>query len=76
MSAGDILDGAFSLYRHNFTTAVGIVALINVPLIALQLCVSLFTLPTEPLFQQDPTLSSVLVAVASAVSLVSSLLGA
>lgn len=37
MDLGDILDGVFSLYRSNFLTFVGIIALLQVPVILLQL---------------------------------------
>ena len=37
MTVGDILDQSFSLYRKNFTTLVGIVAVVHVPLLVLQI---------------------------------------
>ncbi len=37
MDLGDILDAIFRLYRNNFLTFIGIVALIQVPLILLQI---------------------------------------
>ncbi len=36
LSLGDILDTVFRLYRQNFLTFIGIVALLQVPLVALQ----------------------------------------
>ena len=41
MTVGDILDQSFSLYRKNFVTLAGIVAIIHVPLMALQIIGSL-----------------------------------
>lgn len=41
MAAGDILDTAFNLYRGNFLTQFGIVAIVNVPVLALSLGLSL-----------------------------------
>ncbi|MBI4322384.1 MAG: glycerophosphoryl diester phosphodiesterase membrane domain-containing protein [Chloroflexi bacterium] len=37
MGAGDILDEAIRLYRHNFRTFVGIVAVLQVPILLLQM---------------------------------------
>jgi Membrane domain of glycerophosphoryl diester phosphodiesterase len=37
MTVGDILDQSFSLYRRNFITLVGIVAVVHVPLLVLQI---------------------------------------
>jgi hypothetical protein len=41
MTVGDILDQSFSLYRKNFITLVGIVAVVHVPLLVLQVAGSL-----------------------------------
>ena len=41
MTVGDILDQAFSLYRKNFITLVGIVAVVHVPLLVLEIAGSL-----------------------------------
>ncbi len=43
MAAGDILDTAFGLYRKHFVTQFGIVAMVNAPLLALSLGLSLVT---------------------------------
>jgi uncharacterized membrane protein YesL len=43
MAAGDILDAAFGLYRKHFRTQFIIVAMVNVPLLALSLGLSLVT---------------------------------
>lgn len=45
MSAGDILDRAIRIYRENFIPLVTIVALVNVPLILVQVVAALLTLP-------------------------------
>ena len=37
MTVGDILDQSFSIYRRNFITLVGIVAVVHVPLLVLQI---------------------------------------
>lgn len=41
MNLGDILDGTFRIYRANFLTFIGIVALLQVPMIILQLLLTL-----------------------------------
>ena len=41
MTVGDILDQSFSLYRKNFVTLAGIVAILHVPLMVLQIIGSL-----------------------------------
>lgn len=41
MSLADILDGVFRLYRQNFVTFVGIVALLQVPVMVLQILLTL-----------------------------------
>lgn len=45
MSAGDILDRAIRIYRENFIPLVTIVAIINVPLILVQVAAAVLTLP-------------------------------
>jgi Membrane domain of glycerophosphoryl diester phosphodiesterase len=37
MTVGDILDQSFSIYRKNFVTLIGIVAVVQVPLLVLQI---------------------------------------
>lgn len=37
MNVGDILDQSFTIYRQNFVTLIGIVAIIHVPLLVLEL---------------------------------------
>ncbi len=62
MNVGDLLDQAISLYRRNFVTLVGLIAVISVPLLALQLLGTLLVLPADPLIARrfnielDPTL--------------------
>jgi Membrane domain of glycerophosphoryl diester phosphodiesterase len=41
MSVGDILDQSFTIYRRNFVTLVGIVAVVHVPLLVLQIAAGL-----------------------------------
>ncbi len=41
MNLGDILDAVFQLYRNNFLTFIGIVALIQVPVIIIQVLLTL-----------------------------------
>ena len=61
MTAGDILDQAIRIYRHNFVPLVTIVAIVSVPLILIQVAffavVFPFSLdPTAPSpFETDPT---------------------
>src|SRR5438105_2801945 len=48
MNIGDLLDGAFTLYRKNFVTLVGIVAVATLPALLLQLVAGVLLLPLEP----------------------------
>jgi hypothetical protein len=48
-SIGDILDRAVWLYRKNFITLIGIVALVNVPLLLLQILVTTLLSPLSAL---------------------------
>src|SRR5713226_5387279 len=47
MDVGDMLDQAIRLYRKNFSTMIGIVAVIAVPLLAIQIVAAVFALPTD-----------------------------
>ena len=58
MNIGDLLDGAFTLYRKNFVTLVGIVAVATLPVLVIQLVAGLLLLPLEPLLTR-PTTSSI-----------------
>ncbi len=51
MTAGDILDYTFRLYRKNFVTMAGIVAVISLPLLILNLASTLYFLQTAGLGQ-------------------------
>jgi hypothetical protein len=50
MNIGDLLDGAFSLYRRNFVTLVGIVAVATLPVLLLEVVASVLLLPADPFF--------------------------
>lgn len=67
MGLGDILDTVFRLYRNNFLTFIGVVALIQIPLILLQIAVNMglsrgvardFLLLQEALISFDPRFDS------------------
>lgn len=67
MGLGDILDTVFRLYRNNFLTFIGVVALIQIPLILLQIAVNTglsrgvardFLLLQEALISFDPRFDS------------------
>lgn len=45
MSAGDILDQAIRIYRQNFVTVVGIVAIFSVPLLLINVLAAALTFP-------------------------------
>ncbi len=47
MNIGDLLDGAFSLYRRNFVTLVGIVAVATLPVLLLEIVASVLFLPAD-----------------------------
>jgi hypothetical protein len=84
MNIGDILDQTFTLYRKNFKTILGIVAVVNVPLLVLETLglLSLLpmfptafdtpprTLPRDPFANLDPNLlASVIIGIVSFVGL-------
>jgi Membrane domain of glycerophosphoryl diester phosphodiesterase len=48
LGLGELLDRAISIYRKNFITLVGIVAIVSVPLLLLQVVAALFALPADP----------------------------
>ncbi len=48
LSIGEILDLAISIYRKDFVTLVGIVALVSAPLMMIQVAAGLVTLPSDP----------------------------
>lgn len=54
MTLGDILDQAIRLYRKNFVTLVGIVAVVSVPILLINVFSALFLLQNSPFFQVDP----------------------
>jgi hypothetical protein len=56
LSIGQLLDQAIRLYRHNFVTFVGILAVVLVPLMLLQMVVNVLTLgnPVDQ-FRFDPS---------------------
>jgi hypothetical protein len=67
MGLGDILDTVFRLYRNNFLIFIGVVALIQIPLILLQIAVNMglsrgvardFLLLQEALISFDPRFDS------------------
>ncbi len=58
MTAGDILDQAIRIYRENFVALVTIVAIVNVPLILIQVAASALTLPLGNDFGADAPLTS------------------
>lgn len=51
MTVGDILDQAIRLYRKNFVTLVGIVAIVSVPLLLINVVAALFLLQNSPFNQ-------------------------
>jgi hypothetical protein len=55
MNIGDLLDGAFTLYRKNFVTLVGIVAVATLPVLVIQLVAGLLLLPLEPFLTRPST---------------------
>ena len=54
LSLGEILDRAIAIYRKNFVTLVGIVAIIAAPILVLQLVAALLALPTDPFLLTRP----------------------
>jgi len=54
LSIGELLDRAIRLYRRNFLTFVGIVALVQVPLTLVQLVISLATFTDPATLAADP----------------------
>ena len=48
LTIGEILDRAISIYRKDFLTLAGIVALVTVPLMVIQVTASLIALPADP----------------------------
>jgi hypothetical protein len=54
LSIGELLDQAIRLYRRNFLTFVGIVALVQVPLTLVQLLISLTTYSDPTALATDP----------------------
>ncbi len=58
MSIGDLLDGAFTLYRKHFWTLLGIVAIATTPVLALEVVATLLFLPIDPLFTRGATSAS------------------
>ena len=79
MTAGDILDQAIRIYRENFVALVTIVAIVNVPLILIQVAASTLTLPlgtdaiSSPFF--DATSAATLFGLATVVSTILSAIG-
>jgi len=76
LTVGDILDQTFSLYRRNFALLIGIVALVQAPLLALSLGASALSLPNTPLFEDDLTAREVLYSLGGALTLLVTLVGA
>jgi hypothetical protein len=59
LSIGQLLDQAIRLYRHNFVTFVGILAVVMVPLTLLQMVINVLTLGNAmDQFRFDPTQSA------------------
>ncbi|MFZ0544074.1 MAG: hypothetical protein WAM60_01460 [Candidatus Promineifilaceae bacterium] len=54
LSMGELLDRIVRLYRQNFLTFIGIIALVQVPLSLLQLLISFVTIPTFLSVDQAP----------------------
>ncbi len=54
LSIGELLDRAIRLYRRNFLTLVGIVALVQIPLTLVQLVASLATFSDQAALATDP----------------------
>ena len=50
LGIGELLDQAIRLYRRNFLSFIGIIAVVQLPLGLLQFVLALLTLPTNPLF--------------------------
>jgi len=47
MNIGELLDRAITLYRRNFLTLVGIVAIVNVPYLLVQIVAIILAIPTD-----------------------------
>lgn len=56
MSAGDILDRAIRIYRHNFLPLVIIVAVVSVPLVLIQVIATALTFPLSGDLSSSPLL--------------------
>ena len=56
MGLGEILDVAFTLYRKNFLLLIGIGAVINVPVVLVQILAAVVTMPVDfNVFSRNPT---------------------
>jgi hypothetical protein len=53
LNLGELLDQAIRLYRRNFLTFIGIIATVQIPITALQVVASLFTVSAMPNLQNS-----------------------